>query len=76
MTEKQELSTRSPADRARPRWARVVHDLGDDVNWAMSAWCDFPRPIRRATAVLVTAVGGRIVGADEAIASLVTTLTE
>jgi len=74
--QQQDLQTRRPVDRQRPRWACVIHDLGDDLRWALGAWCDFPRPIRRVTAVVLTAVGGHIAGADQAIESLVRTVVE
>jgi len=64
------------AARARPRWARVVHNFGDDLRWACSGWCGFPRPVRRTFAAMVTAAGGWLVGADELIAGIVTVLSE
>lgn len=66
----------TPNGRARPRWACRIHDLGDDLHWSISAWCDFPRPVRRATAAAITAVGARVTGADDAIISIVTTIAE
>lgn len=47
--------TQTYASRRRPRSARAVHNLGDDLRWAISAWCDVPRPARRLTAGIVTA---------------------
>ena len=53
-----------------------IHNLGDDLTWALSAWCNFPRPVRRITAIVTTSVGGWIVGADDAIGSIAQVLIE
>jgi len=57
-------------ERERPTWARTIHDLGDDLNWAISGWCDFPRPVRRCTAAVVAAAGSQLVGVNDLVASL------
>jgi len=63
-------------ERDRPAWARTIHDLGDDLNWAVSGWCDFPRPVRRCTAAVVAAAGGHLVGVNEFVASVARTIAE
>lgn len=63
-------------ERTRPKWARRIHDLGDDLSWALSAWCHFPRPVRRMTAVAATSIGGWFIGADDAIASITRVILE
>lgn len=65
-----------PHERQRPRWARRIHYLGADLQWALSAWCDFPRPIRRGTAATVAALGGHVVGIDDTIISVVNALVD
>lgn len=72
----QSSNHRTHSGRARPAWACRIHDLGDDLRWALGAWCDFPRPVRRITAAAITAAGAQLTGADDAIVSLLTTLTE
>lgn len=62
---------RPATTRARPRWARCIHNFGDDLRWACSGWCGFPRPIRRGAAAVFTTAGGWIVGADDLIAGVV-----
>jgi hypothetical protein len=57
--------------RTRPRWATCIHNFGDDLRWACSGWCGFPRPVRRSAAAVLTAASGWVVGADELIAGLV-----
>ena len=46
------MNQRTSTERQRPRWACFVHNLGDDLRWALSAWCDFPRPVRRVSTAL------------------------
>lgn len=70
------MGDQSIEPRERPTWARVIHDLGDDLNWAISGWCDFPRPVRRVTAVVFAAAGGQFFGVNDLVASLVQTLAE
>lgn len=65
------VTERSPDTRTRPRWARCIHDFGDDLRWACSGWCGFPRPVRRGAAAVLTAAGGWVVGADDLIAGVV-----
>lgn len=57
--------------RQRPRWARVVHNFGDDLRWAISAWCDFPRPARRLTAAIFATAAAHTFGATEAVVSII-----
>lgn len=71
-----QTSTTRAEDRERPRWARTIHNLGDDLRWALSAWCEFPRPIRRTFAACTTAIGGWAIGADDVIGTIVTTIVE
>ena len=61
----------SPPKRQRPKWACVIHDLGDDLGWAISAWCDFPRPARRFGAAIATAITAHAFGAPEVVDSIV-----
>ena len=64
------------SDRARPRWACAIHDLGDDLRWALAAWCDFPRPIRRVSAAVIATIGGRLLGAGELVSALTRVIAE
>ena len=61
--------------RTRPRWARVIHNFGDDLRWAVSAWCDFPRPARRVAAAVCTTAAAHTFGARDAVDSIVTAIT-
>lgn len=63
-------------ERSRPGWARVLHNFGDDLRWMCSGWTDFPRPVRRFTAAICTAAGGRLLGTDDAVASIIQTIAE
>jgi hypothetical protein len=71
---KKRLSTTIDNVRIRPRWARVLHNLGDDLRWALSAWCDFPRSVGRVAATVLTAATGWVVGADDVVAELISML--
>ena len=62
--------------RARPRWARVIHNLGSDLNWAISGWCNFPRPVRRATAAAVTTAAAILFDADDVVRTAVDVLAD
>ncbi len=75
-TKKSPITTAPAFERTRPRWARCIHNLGDDLCWAVSAWCHFPRPVRRLTAVATTSIGGWLLGADDALAAVTTVLLE
>lgn len=70
----QDISERT--SRRRPRWACRIHDLGDDLRWALGAWCDFPRPLRRAFAASIALAGGRMAGVDEFVGVITQRLTE
>ena len=67
--------TQTPTTRQRPRWARAIHNFGDDLRWAVSAWCDFPRPARRVFTATVTAVAAHTVGVGDAVATIVAAIT-
>lgn len=68
------MPEQSTPERQRPRWACAVHDLGEDLRWAISAWCDFPRPARRFIAAITTTVTAHAFGAHDAVSSIVSAL--
>ena len=68
------MTTEHSSPRQRPKWACRIHDLGDDLHWAVSSWCDFPRPARRFVAGVIAAVGAHGLGASEAASSVVSAL--
>ena len=67
-------SEHAPIERQRPRWACCIHNFGDDLHWAISAWCNFPRPARRFAGGVVTTVAAHAFGAGELANSVVTNL--
>lgn len=68
-------SEHTPIERQRPRWACCIHNFGDDLHWAISAWCDFPRPARRFAAAITTTVTAHAFGAQDAVSSIVATFS-
>ena len=69
------MNQRTSTERQRPRWACFVHNLGDDLRWALSAWCDFPRPVRRVSTALFSTGAAWVLGVDDALSQLVALVT-
>jgi len=67
-------TTHTQTQRTRPRWARFIHDFGDDLRWAVSAWCDFPRPARRMATAMFTTAAAHTFGVPDAVASVVSAI--
>ena len=65
----------SSETRLRPRWARCIFHLGDDLRWAMSGWADFPRPVRRLTAATVSTVAAYLLDVDVALEALLSVIS-
>ena len=65
------MNEHTQTQRQRPRWARTVHNFGDDLRWAISTWCDFPRPARRLAAAVFTTAAAHTLGAKDAVASII-----
>ncbi len=65
----------SQHERQRPHWASAIHNFGDDLRWAVSGWCDFPRPARRFVGGLTTTVAAHAFGAQDVVASIVSSLS-
>lgn len=61
--------------RPRPRWARRIFHLGDDLRWAMSGWADFPRPIRRLTVATVSTVAAYLLDVDATLEALLSVIS-
>lgn len=70
------VKTAMAQQRQRPRWARAIHYLGEDLRWALSAWCDFPRPVTRLTAAAVSAFGAFAFGLDDSLHGLLALFTD
>ncbi len=63
-------------ERQRPRWARLIFNVGDDLRWALSAWSNFPRPVGRLAAAGLSAGAAYLFGVDDSIHALFTALAD
>lgn len=53
---------RGEITRSRPRWARFIRHLGEDLSWAINGWTDFPRSVRRTATGVAGATAGWLMG--------------
>ena len=60
--------------RARPRWARFIRHLGEDLTWALRGWAGLPRPAARLVVALLATLAAWLVGA-EPFTDLLSTIT-
>ena len=68
------MNEHTQTQRQRPRWARAVHNFGDDLRWAISTWCEFPRPARRFAAAVFSIGAAHMFGAKDAVASIISSI--
>lgn len=70
----EEQPIRIDGERQRPAWARIVFHLGDDLRWTCSGWTDFPRPVRRLTAAVISTAVAYVLDVDDTVQALLSVI--